>query len=487
VDEYLDSLQISRHAVLSSFLWKLLERGGTQGVQFVLAIILAWFLSPEEYGVIALISIFIAFATVFIQGGLNTALIQKANADEVDFSTVFYLSVFIALCLYVGLYFMAPSIAHFYNTPVLTPVTRVLSLTLFPGAVNSVQVAMVSRSMQFKRYFWSSIGGVVGSGLIGVFLAYKRYGVWALVAQQLVNCSLVTVILWYTVSWRPCLRFSYSRMKSLYSYGWKLLVSGLLDTLFKNIYGLIIGKLYSRDMLGFFNRGQQFPNVIATNLDGSIQSVMMPVLAANQKNVSMVRSMARRSIKTSSYILFPMMFGLAVVAKPLVSVLLTDKWLPCVPFLQLSCFAYALYPIHTANLTAINALGRSDIFLKLEVIKKILVILMLAVTLRFGIYVMAVGQVFTSILATFINAYPNKRMLNYSYWEQLSDLLPSFLLASAMALCVVLVIHIVPGNGLKLGAGIASGAFVFVLSSRTFKLDNYIFLIQSMRGVMNER
>jgi O-antigen/teichoic acid export membrane protein len=483
----IEGSQISRHVVLSSLLWKLLERGGTQGIQFLLTIVLAWYLSPEQYGVIALITIFIALATVFIQGGLNTALIQKADVDAVDFSSVFYLSVFVASCLYTVLYFMAPVIAHFYSTPVLIPVTRVLSLTLFPGAVNSIQVAKVSRSMQFKRYFLSSISGIVGSGVLGVILAYKGYGVWALVAQQLANSVLVTVILWYTVKWRPCLRFSWARMRYLYSFGWKLLVSGLLDTLFKNIYGLVIGKVFSRDMLGYFNRGQQFPTVIAANLDGSIQSVMMPVLSANQSNLPFVRSMARRSIKTSSYILFPLMLGLAVVAKPMVSVVLTDKWLPCVPFLQLSCLAYALYPIHTANLTAINALGRSDIFLKLEIIKKTLVILMLALTIRFGIYAMAVGQVITGILATFINAYPNKRLLNYSYWEQLSDLLPSFLLALIMASCVFFVCHFVAGSALKLATGVISGAFVFVLLSTYFKLDSYIFLIQTIRGVMNER
>ena len=487
MSEHLDGLQTSKRSIMSSLVWKLLERSGTQGAQFVLSIILARLLSPEQYGVIALITVFIALATVFIQSGLGTALIQKLDADELDFSSVFYLSCFIALCLYALLYFVAPAIANFYNTPVLTPITRVLAFTLFPGAINSVQFAVVSRSMQFKRLFLSSMGGVLGSGVVGVLMAYAGYGVWALVAQQLVNSLLITIILWFIVEWRPRLRFSLGRVKTLYSYGWKLLVSGLLDTLFRNIYGLVIGKVYSKDLLGYFNRGQQFPSVIAANLDGAIQSVMLPVLSANQNRVSVVKSMARRSMKTSSYLLFPLMLGLAAIARPMVSVILTDKWLPCVPFLQLSCFAFALYPIHTANLTAINALGRSDIFLKLEIMKKLLVILVLAVTIRFGIYAMATGQVLTSILATFINAYPNKRLLSYSYWEQLHDLFPSFLLALVMASCVVSVGFAITGNGLKLIVGIAAGFAVFVMGSRIFKLDNYTFLIQSIRGVRNEQ
>ena len=361
---------IQRKSIISAFTWKLLERGGVQGIQFILAIILARLLSPKEYGIISLITIFIALATVFVQSGLNTSLIQKDDADELDFSSVFYLSLAIAAVLYMTLYFSAPAISRFYNNPILVPIVRILSFTLFFGAVNSVQMAVVSRTMMFKRYFFSSLGGVIGSGTVGVLLAYKGFGVWALVAQQLSSNFLTTAILWFTVKWRPILAFSFTRMKKLFSYGWKLLISGLLDTFFKNIYGLVIGKLYDAKSLGYFNRGQQFPVVIASNLDGSIQSVMLPALSSRQNDVDSVKRLMRRAMRTSSYILMPLMVGLAAVAKPMVSVLLTDKWLPCVPFLQLACISYALYPIHTANLTAINAIGRSDIFLKLEIIKK---------------------------------------------------------------------------------------------------------------------
>ncbi|MDD7611858.1 MAG: lipopolysaccharide biosynthesis protein, partial [Spirochaetales bacterium] len=271
----------SKRNVISSLLWKFLERGGTQGVQFVLSVVLARLVSPADYGVIALILIFIQIATVFVQSGFNTALIQKRNADEVDFSSVLYMSLAVAAVMYAVLFFASPFIASFYGNSVLCPLVRVLSLTLFFGALNSVQSAYVSKTMQFRRFFFSSMGGALGSGIAGIILAYKGFGVWALVTQQLVNISLMCVILWFTVEWRPKLIFSLQRTKTLFCFGWKLLCSGLLDTVFRNIYGLLIGKIYNSTQLGYFNRGQQFPSVIATNLDGSIQSVMLPALSAH--------------------------------------------------------------------------------------------------------------------------------------------------------------------------------------------------------------
>ena len=271
--------------------------------------------------------------------------------------------------------------------------------------------------MQFKRFFFSSMGAVLGSGILGIFLAFNGYGVWALVFQQLSNIIITCFILWFTVKWRPSLMFSIKRVKSLFSFGWKLLCSALLDTVFRNIYNLIIGRVYSSEQLGVFNRGQQFPQVIATNLDGAIQSVMLPMLSANNDKVDEVKKITRRSISMSAYILMPCMFGLAAIAKPLVEMLLTEKWLPCVPFLQLACISYALYPIHTANLTGINALGRSDIFLKLEILKKILTVINLVITIPLGISAMAIGQVIQGVISTFINAYPNKKLMNYSYLD----------------------------------------------------------------------
>ena len=473
---------IAKNTVISSLIWKFLERCGVQGVQFVLSIILARLVSPEDYGVIALILVFVQIATVFIQNGFNTALIQKKDSDEVDFSSIFYLSLFVALLCYITLFFLAPIIASFYKQDILTPLIRVISLTLFFGAVNSVQSAYVSKTMQFKRFFYSSMGAVLGSGIIGVFFAFKGYGVWALVIQQLVKDVLICLILWFTVKWRPKFIFSFNRVKMLFSFGWKLLCSGLLDTVFRNIYNLIVGKIYDSQTLGYFNRGQQFPQVIATNLDGSIQSVMLPTLSANNDNVKEVKRITRRSISTSAFILMPCMFGLAAVAEPLVKVLLTDKWLPCVPFLQLACISYALYPIHTANLTGINALGRSDIFLKLEIIKKSITVLNILITLPFGIYAMAIGQVVSSFISTFINAYPNKKLMNYSYFEQWKDLMPSFILSIVMAASVWLINFVPIMPILILIIQIIVGIIVYILLSKLFKVEVYSYFVNTLKG-----
>ncbi len=298
--------QNTKSKVLSSLFWKLMERGGTQGIQFIVQIVLARLLLPEDYGLIALVTIFIALANVFVQSGFNTALIQKKDADEVDFSSVFYLSLFVAGLLYIVLFFTAPFIADFYRDLQLIPVIRILAITLFFGAFNSIQNAYVSRNMLFKKLFFSSLGAILVSGIIGVIAAYMGYGVWALVMQQLSNQLMITLILWFTVKWRPRLLFSLKRVKVLFSYGWKLLASSLLNTLYMNIRTLIIGRIYSPATLGFYNRGEQFPKLIVTNIDGSIQSVMLPTLAAHQDDRIRVKDMVRRSIVTSSFVLFPM-------------------------------------------------------------------------------------------------------------------------------------------------------------------------------------
>jgi O-antigen/teichoic acid export membrane protein len=479
--------EVNKSKILSSLFWKLMERGGTQGIQFIVQIVLARLLIPEDYGIIALVTIFIIIANVFVQSGFNTALIQKKDANEADFSSVFYLSLFVASLLYVILFFAAPIIAAFYDKPQLILVLRVLSVTLFFGAFNSIQNAVIARKMQFKKLFFSSLGAIVVSGTVGIVMAYAGFGVWALVAQQITNQLLITMILWFTVKWRPRLLFSFERVKGLFSYGWKLLVSALIDTLYMNLRSLIIGKMYNAEMLGFYNRGEQFPALIVTNINGSIQSVMFPALASQQDNRQRVKDMVRRSIVTSSFILFPMMVGLAVIAEPLVKILLTEKWLPCVPFLQISCVSYALWPIHTANLQAINALGRSDIFLKLEIIKKILGLAILGVTVFYGVYAIALGGIVSGLIATIINSYPNAKLLNYSYKEQWKDMMPSLLLSlfmGAMIYSVQLFGMIVWQTLIVQGF---VGIILYVGMAKIFKLECFTYLLLTCKDILKNR
>ncbi|KIO70374.1 lipopolysaccharide biosynthesis protein [Caldibacillus thermoamylovorans] len=479
--------EVTKKNVISSLLWKLLERGGTQGIQFIVTIVLARILLPEEFGIIVLITIFISIAEIFVQSGFNTALIQKKDVDETDFSSVFYLSLLVACILYILLFFTAPFIADFFGEPGLDSVLRVLSITLFLGAINSIQIAVISRKMQFKKLFTSSFGAVIISAIVGIGMAYNNYGVWALVGQQLSNKLTVTVILWFTVKWRPKLIFSFERVKSLFSFGWKILVSNLLDILYKNLQSLIVGRIYNSATLGFYNRGEQFPKLIVSNIDGSIQSVMLPTLSSYQDNKEKFKDIVRRSVVTSSFIIFPLMTGMAIVAEPLIRIILTDKWLPAVPFLQIFCASYALWPIHTANLQAINALGRSDLFLKLEVIKKIVGLIILGISIPFGVYALALGVLIASIISIFINAYPNSKIINYSIIEQFKDIVPSLILSSVMGILVYFIKYLELGTLLTLLLQILFGVIIYIGLAKLFRLECYIYLINTGKELLKRK
>lgn len=476
--------QIEKNKILSSLFWKFMERGGTQGIQFIVQIVLARLLRPADYGIIALVVIFTSIAGVFVQSGLNTALIQKKDADEADFSSVFYLSLALACTIYMVLFFAAPFIADFYEEPQITSVFRVLSITLIFGVFSSIQNAVISRSLQFKKLFFSSTGAILVSGSVGIYMAYTGFGVWALVGQQISNQFLAVLILWFTVRWRPQLLFSLKRVKGLFSFGWKLLVSGLIDTVYRDLRSLIIGKMYSPSMLGFYNRGQQFPSVIVSNIDGSIQSVMLPVLASQQDDRKRVKEMMRRAIVTSSFTICPMMVGLSVIAEPLVKLILTDKWLPCVPFLQIFCAIYMLMPIHTANLQAINAMGRSDIFLKLEIVKKIMGLSILAVTVFYGVYAIALGGILSGLISTLINAYPNKRLLGYSYVEQWKDIMPSVLISLTMGAVVYTFNFLDIAAWQILTLQIIVGFIIYMGLAKVFRIESLNYLVLTMKDIV---
>lgn len=466
-----------KEQILSSLIWKFLERGGTQGIQFIIQIFLARLLSPNDYGIIALITVFIALANVFVQSGFNTALIQKQTADEKDFSSVFYISLLVAGLLYILLFLSAPLIASFYEVKELVNIIRVLSITLFFGAFNSIQNAIVSRKMDFKKLFYSSLGAVIISGIVGVIFAYKGFGVWALVFQQLINQISICIILFFTVKWYPKLLFSFERLKVLFSFGGKLLCSALLDTGYREMTNLIVGKVYSPTTLGYYNRGYQFPSLIVNNFNGSIQSVLFPALATVQDNKIRVKELIRRAIVISSYIIFPLMIGLGVIAEPMIKLILTEKWLSCIPFLRIFCLSFALWPIHTSNLQAINAMGRSDIFLKLEIIKKVLGILIICFTVRYSPLIMALGILISGILSSFINAAPNKKLLNYSYLEQIKDILPSFLLSIVMGIFIYPIIFLRFSDIITIFLQVILGAVVYIVLSYLLKLECFMYLL----------
>lgn len=462
--------------IISSLFWKMMESGGTQAIQFLVQIILARLLLPKEYGLIALVNVFILLANVFIQSGLNSALIQKKDVDEDDYSSVFVVSLIMAVLLYLVLFFIAPLISNFYRNKDLILMLRVLSIILIPGAINSIQNAYIARNMMFSKLFFSSLWAIVISGLIGVYTAFIGWGVWALVSQQIVNQFVITIILWSSIKWRPKLVFSIKKMKVLLSYGWKLLASSLLNTLYTDFRTIIIGRIFSPDMLGYYNRGRQFPQILVANINGSIQSVMLPALSINQDDKVKVKSIMRKAVMTSSFFLFPMMIGLAILAEPIVIIVLTEKWLPAVPFLQIYCVIFALRPIHTANVQAINALGRSDIFLKIEIIRSVIGIAVLFITIPFGIYAIAFGELISAIISTILYSYPNKNLIGYSIYNQYKDLVQPILLSMIMGILVFLSGEISSNLGVRIVVQILLGILIYISLSILFKVETYAYL-----------
>lgn len=463
--------------VIFNFLWRLAERFGARTVEFIVALVLARMLEPSVYGTIALVTVFIGILNVFVDSGLGNALIQKKDADDTDFSTVFYFNIVVCLLLYALMFVVAPFIANFYNDAELTSIIRVLSLTIVISGVKNIQQAYVSRTMQFKRFFFSTLGGTLGAAMVGIALAYFGYGVWALVAQQLFNAIVDTLILWITVKWRPIKAFSFEKLKKLFSYGWKLLISSLIDTIYNDVSQLIIGKMYSTSDLAYFNRGKQFPSFLVTNINTSIDSVLLPTMSKEQDDVVRVRNMTRRAIKTSTYLIAPLMIGLACCAEPMVKIILTDKWLECVPFVRIFCVTFMFYPIHTANLNAIKAIGRSDLFLKLEIQKKTIGAIMLISSMWFGPLVMAYASMITSAICQIINALPNKKLLNYSYLEQLKDILPGIIIAVVMGIAVYVVGYINIPTIFVLCIQILLGIVIYVSLSALLHIESFEYIL----------
>ena len=470
------SNQIDNKTTVKNFIWRFAERCGAQGVSFIVSIVLARLLEPSVYGTIALVTVFTTILQVFVDSGLGTALIQKKDADDLDFSSVFYFNFTVCLILYLGMFISAPYIAKFYGDETLVPGIRVISLTLGISGVKNIQQAYVSRNMLFKRFFFSTIGGTIASAFVGIFMAYIGMGVWALVAQQLSNATIDTIILWVTVKWKPKRMFSWKRLKELLSYGWKLLVSALLETVYNNLRNLVIGKLYSSADLAFYNQGDKFPKLIVTNINTSIDSVLLPTMASAQDDSTRVKNMTRRAIKTSTYIMAPLMIGLAFCSNTIVELVLTDKWLPCVPFLQIFCITYMFQPVHTANLNAIKAMGKSDIFLKLEIIKKIVGMSLLLSTMWFGVMAMAYSLLVSCVLSQIINSWPNKRLLGYGYLEQLRDFMPGVILAVVMGICVYFIGYINLPNIIVLIIQVIVGATIYIVMSIVFKLESFLYL-----------
>lgn len=463
--------------IIQGVFWRSLDRFGTQIIGFVISVILARLLGPEEYGMVALLTIFLVVSNVFINSGFWIALVQKKNADELDFNSIFYFNICMAFIIYALLWIMAPCIANFYHKPILVTILRISALNLVISSFNGVQDAILTREMRFHLSFLIGLFGSVTQGVIGILLAYYGYGLWALVFASLGTSITIMVAKWGLIGWRPRLIFSYTRVKSLFNFGSKILCSELLETFFNQLYCLIIGKRYTPADLAFFNKGESIPSVVMSSVQGVIGSVAFPAMSKVQNDRAQIRAIMKRMMTISSFLIFPAMCGLAVIAKPLVILIFTDKWLDSVPYLQLACISYAVYPIHVANLQVIQACGRSDIFLRLEIIKKIVAVVVICATFKYGVLALAIGRASIGPVCSLINAMPCNKLIGYPFWEQFMDLFKSVFAAMISCLMVYSLTFMGLNNWLLIICQVGAGMLIYLFISYILKNDALLYLI----------
>ncbi len=475
-----------RTAVVSGLFWSYAEKISAQLISFVVSILLARKLAPAQHGAISLLMVLIAICDVMVDSGFSSALVQKKKADEADFSTVFWFSLGVSAVAYIGLFFMSPLLERWYNIAGLASLVQVMAIKLPIGAVNSVQRAYVTRRMEFRRFFFSTLIGTILSAVIGILLAYRGFGAWALVAQYLSNSLINTLVLWITVHWRPMWVFSWSRFRALYSFGVRVLGVSLLDTIYENLRSLIIGKRYSAQSLAYYNRGRQFPDLVMANIDTTINTVLFSVMSKKQDDPASIKNMVRRSIKTSMYLLSPLLVGLFVIAKPLVLVLLTETWLACVPILQIYCISYLFKPFQAASLQVVKAMGRSDIFLKQNLIKKAYGVLLIAfaVVVFNTIEAIAISYLISVLLNSVVNFLPCRKMLNYSIKELISDVVPVTLLPLGMYLAIAPLALLSLSVSALLCTQVAVGIITYIALSIATKNDSYAYLVGLLKSFL---
>lgn len=470
-----------RSKTVKGVVWSSIERFSTQGVQFLIMIIMARLLTPKDYGLIGMLAIFLAVAQSLIDSGFSQALIRKQNRTDVDNSTVFYFNIVVSSVLYLILFIAAPFVADFYNQPELTSVMRIVCLGVILNSLAVVQRALLTVRIDFKTQAKASLSAAVISGCIGIVLAYCGFGVWSLVVQQLLNLSVNTLLLWIFSKWRPIAVFSWKSFHELFAFGSKMLASGLLDTLYRNIYPIVIGKLFSASSLGHYTRAQHFSEFPSSNVTGIIQRVTYPILCGIQDETERLEAVYRKFLKLSAFIIFPLMIGMSAVARPFIDIVLGKQWGFCGQLLQIICFAMMWYPIHAINLNLLQVKGRSDLFLRLEIIKKILGITVLCITAPFGLVVMCYGQIFNSIVALVINTYYTGKLINVGFIRQMKDLLPTILLSLTMFGAILLVNGFIEVNMHRLVIGVLVGIIVYASGSYIFKFKELQTLFSLIR------
>ncbi len=467
-----------KHKTVKGVSWSLADNVSRLGIQFLVGIVLARILSPAEFGIIGMVVIFTSIANSIVNSGFSSALIQKKNADNIDYCTVFYFNIVLSFFLYIALYFLAPAISLFFKEPQLVNVTRVLGLVLFINAFAIIQRTILVKKIDFKTQTIITLMSSVPSGLVGIGMAFNGFGVWSLVGQQLSQQGLNTTFLWIFNRWFPTWQFSVISFKKLFSFGSKLLVAGLIDTIWQDIYYVVIGKVYSATTLGYYTRARQYESLFSSNLSSVIQGVSFPVLSSIQDDNVRLKEGYRRIIRITMLVTFTCMLGLAAVAKPLIILMIGKKWLASVYFLQILCFSGMLYPLHAINLNMLNVKGRSDLFLKLEIVKKTIGVFPILLGIFFSIEWMLWGGVVTSFIAYYLNTYYSGRLINYSILAQVKDVMPGFVIAMSMAATVWCITLLPLSFWVMLPLQILVGVAIFFALNEYFKLSEYFELKQ---------
>lgn len=472
------------NSAVNGMLWKTLEQYGVLGIQFVLQVIIARILDPAAYGVIAIVTVFIALSNVFIQNGFSVALVQRKQIDEEDISSVFHFSMAIAVFFYLLIFFSSPFIASFFDMSDLDLLLKVMAICLFPQTYSSIQNALLRRKINFKAVFVSSMTSVGVSGAIAIVAAHMGLGVWALALQQIIYSFLVVATQFFLLRWIPTFTLNINKVLSFFSFGWKVLVTSLVDELFTELRSLVIGKYYSSSDLSYFNRGKQYPNLLMRSLNGSLQAVLLPKLSKQQEDTSAQHSIIRRSISVSAYVMFPLLTLLAVSATPMVTWMLTEKWLPCVIFIQLHCVYYATWPITTTNIQALYAIGKSEVVLKAEIFRKTVDLIVLLATIKYGVIAIAIGAVLVSIISIPIYVIPSQKYVKYKVRWQINDIMAPLMMSVAMGTIVYFVRYLNCNSFVIFCIQISTGFFLYITMSHIFKVGAYNQIKSVIKGLI---
>ncbi|MCQ2062840.1 MAG: lipopolysaccharide biosynthesis protein [Fibrobacter sp.] len=459
---------------VQGFGWSALDNVAKTGITFVVSIVLARLLSPDEYGLIGILTIFIVVFNSIVDSGFTQALIRKKDATDVDYSTVFYVNLVVSVFLMICFFFLARPIAAFFERVELVSLTRAMSVIVVINALALVQRTRMTKIINFKSQTKITFLSTLFGGVVGIVLAYLGFGVMSLVAQQIVTQGMTTILLWVFGRWFPKAVFSKKSLAELWRFSWKLLASSLIDTTWKEIYQVVVGKCYSPATLGLYTRAKQFSQMFSSNMTSVISRVSYPVLSSIQDDKVRLKKGYQRLIRTTMYLSFVFMLGMAATAKSMIWILLGEKWMACVPFLQLICFTGMLYPLHSLNLNMLQVQGRSDLFLRLEIIKKIINCGPLLLGIFVDIYWMLIGSFVTGCIAFYLNSYYSGPALNYSTLSQVRDVLPSFGIGFFMALCVFALNFVSLSPYLLFPIQILLGMIIVVAVSELMKLPEYL-------------